>query len=179
MRKRQNLKVISKKERGITLIALVITIVILIILATVSISIIFAEGGLIDRAQQAKDLTEQATLKEQQGLNSLMDEMANIMAEDPSVPPEEPEDSQEAIEITDSYWDIATLKEEERNIDGYYLIKSNCTIADSNGGTTISSTGKNIIVIDNNVNCSIQGGIFNGEIVVKDGGTLTINTRNS
>ena len=84
MRKRQNVKVISRKEEGITLIALVITIVILIILATVSISIIFAEGGLIDRAQQAKDLTEQATLKEQQGLNSLMDEMANIMAEGPS-----------------------------------------------------------------------------------------------
>lgn len=82
MGKRQNVKVISKKERGITLIALVITIVILIILATVSISIIFAEGGLIDRAQQAKELTEQATLKEQQGLNSLMDEMTNIMAED-------------------------------------------------------------------------------------------------
>lgn len=84
MGKRQNVKVISRKEEGITLIALVITIVILIILATVSISIIFAEGGLIDRAQQAKDLTEQATLKEQQGLNSLMDEMANIMAEGPS-----------------------------------------------------------------------------------------------
>ena len=29
-------------------------------------------------------MTEQATLKEQQGLNSLMDEMANIMAEGPS-----------------------------------------------------------------------------------------------
>ena len=84
MGKRQNVKVISRKEEGITLIALAITIVILIILATVSISIIFAEGGLIDRAQQAKDLTEQATLKEQQGLNSLMDEMANIMAEGPS-----------------------------------------------------------------------------------------------
>lgn len=82
MRKRKfNIEPISK-EKGITLIALVITIVILIILATISITIIFAEGGLIDRAQQAKELTEQATLKEQQGLNSLMDEMTNIMAED-------------------------------------------------------------------------------------------------
>ena len=74
------------KERGITLIALVITIVILIILATVSINVVLGEGGLIQRAQQAKDLTEQAVLEEQEGLNSLMSEMTNIMAEDQKPP---------------------------------------------------------------------------------------------
>ena len=41
-------------QKGITLIALVITIVILIILATISINFIF-NGGLIDRAEQARD----------------------------------------------------------------------------------------------------------------------------
>ena len=40
--------------KGITLIALVITIVILIILATISINFVF-NGGLIDRAEQARD----------------------------------------------------------------------------------------------------------------------------
>ena len=35
---------LKKKERGITLIALVITIVILIILATVSINVVLVEG---------------------------------------------------------------------------------------------------------------------------------------
>ena len=69
------------REKGITLIALVITIVILIILATVSIKVVLGEGGLIDRAKQAKDLTEQAALDEQEGLNSLMSEMTNIMEE--------------------------------------------------------------------------------------------------
>ena len=52
-----NKKVIKKqrnRQRGITLIALVITIVILIILATISINFIF-NGGLIDRAEQARD----------------------------------------------------------------------------------------------------------------------------
>ena len=75
------------QEKGITLIALVITIIILIILATVTLNVVLGEGGLIDRAQQAKDLTEQAVLEEQQGLNTLMDQMANIMAED-QTPPE-------------------------------------------------------------------------------------------
>ena len=89
---KKNLQRISRmysKEKGITLIALVITIVILIILATVTLNVVLGEGGLIQRAQQAKDLTEQAALEEQQGLNSLMSEYANIMAEDQNPP--EPE----------------------------------------------------------------------------------------
>ena len=77
-------KIKKTKEKGITLIVLVITIVILIILATVTLNVVLGEGGLIQRAQQAKDLTEQATLEEQEGLNSLMSEYANIMAEDNS-----------------------------------------------------------------------------------------------
>ena len=48
------MKNFRKAQRGITLIALVITIVILIILATISINFVF-NGGLIDRAEQARD----------------------------------------------------------------------------------------------------------------------------
>ena len=75
-------------ERGITLIALVITVVILIILATVSINVVLGEGGLIQRAQEAKDLTEQAAADEAESLNSLLAQYTNIMAEEPTPPPE-------------------------------------------------------------------------------------------
>ena len=75
-------------ERGITLIALVITVVILIILATVSINVVLVEGGLIQRAQEAKDLTEQAAADEAESLNSLLAQYTNIMAEEPTPPPE-------------------------------------------------------------------------------------------
>ena len=44
-----------KNERGITLVALVITIIILIILATVAISFAFGNNGLVNRAEEAKD----------------------------------------------------------------------------------------------------------------------------
>ena len=96
IKKKNKIKV--TQERGITLIALVITIIILIILATVTLNVVLGEGGLIDRAQQAKELTEQAALEEQQGLNSLMSEFTNIMAEDqtPPEPPKVPETTQEA-----------------------------------------------------------------------------------
>ena len=44
----------KQMQRGITLVALVITIVILIILATIAINMIFGENGLINRADEAK-----------------------------------------------------------------------------------------------------------------------------
>jgi type II secretory pathway pseudopilin PulG len=75
-------KDIKEKVEGITLIALVITVVILIILATVSLNVVLGEGGLVDRAQQAKNLTEQAALEEQKALNSLLSEYDDILAED-------------------------------------------------------------------------------------------------
>ena len=49
-----------KKNRGITLIALVITIIILIILAGIAIAILTGENGLFSRAKQAKQNTEEA-----------------------------------------------------------------------------------------------------------------------
>ena len=53
----QKLRMFQKNstQRGITLVALVITIVILIILATIAIQFAFGENGLINRAQDAKE----------------------------------------------------------------------------------------------------------------------------
>ena len=53
-----------KKEKGITLIALIVTIIILIILATVSINIIWNDNGIIKKAQDAKDKYIKAEAKE-------------------------------------------------------------------------------------------------------------------
>ena len=109
------------KQKGITLIALVITVVILIILATVTLNVVLGEGGLIQRAQQAKELTEQATLEEQQGLNSLMSEYANIMAED-QTPPEPTEQTPTPIEeITKGEIFEETTKVEDATDDTFYV----------------------------------------------------------
>ena len=56
-------------NQGITLVALVVTIVVLIILATISINAVLGENGLIKKAQQAQELHEQSTQKEQNDLD--------------------------------------------------------------------------------------------------------------
>ena len=57
-----------KNFKGITLVALVITIVILIILATVTINTVFGENGLISKAEQAAQLTEESSANEEMGI---------------------------------------------------------------------------------------------------------------
>ena len=54
-----------KKERGITLVALVVTIVVLLILAGVSINMVLGNNGLITKAKDAKEQTESSTVKDE------------------------------------------------------------------------------------------------------------------
>ena len=75
-------KKIRKEEQGITLVALVITIIIIIILATVSINMAFGDNGLITQAQKAKDMTANSIAAEQEGMNSVLSEYLNVIAED-------------------------------------------------------------------------------------------------
>ena len=53
-----------KTERGITLIALVVTIVVLLILAGITISLVFGSNGVIKKAQDSKEQTEIGEMRE-------------------------------------------------------------------------------------------------------------------
>lgn len=59
-----------KQNKGITLIALVITIIVLLILAGVSISMLIGENGLIKMASKAVDESKRASKEEEEALNS-------------------------------------------------------------------------------------------------------------
>ena len=49
-----------RKNQGITLIALVITVIVLLILAGVTIATLTGDNGILTRTQEAKNKTEQA-----------------------------------------------------------------------------------------------------------------------
>lgn len=48
------------KNKGITLIALIVTIIVLLILAGVTINVVFKENGILEKAQRAKEETRKA-----------------------------------------------------------------------------------------------------------------------
>ena len=51
-----------KGQKGITLVALVVTIVVLLILAAVTISLVFAQNGVVTKAQEAAKESNKGTI---------------------------------------------------------------------------------------------------------------------
>lgn len=133
MRKNRN-----KRENGITLVALVITIVILIILATVTINIVFGEEGLIIRAQESKNLTEQGVTDEEEEMNSIVGLIEDI--EDGTINvPEEPNKSE-----------IEEAKDNET------IFEENVSLEDKNGNKVPIPEG---FKIANDSGTTVQEGI--------------------
>ena len=64
-----------KKNTGVTMVSLVVTIIVLIILAGISISTLIGDNGVIKKAQQARENIELAQIDEQTSLNQLYEEM--------------------------------------------------------------------------------------------------------
>ena len=63
----------NKQEKGITLIALVVTIVVLLILAGVSISLVLNNNGVISKAKDAKNQYAEAQTNEEKHFNEVTD----------------------------------------------------------------------------------------------------------
>lgn len=70
-----------KKERGITLVALVVTIIVLLILAGITISLTVSQQGLFQRAKNASNTYRNAATNEQSALNEAESELANTLNE--------------------------------------------------------------------------------------------------
>ena len=68
----------KKSIKGITLIALIITIIVLLILAGVTIATLTGENGILIRAAETEEKTEQATEEEQKTLLEYEYELAKI-----------------------------------------------------------------------------------------------------
>ena len=109
----------AKKQRGITLIALVVTIVILLILSGISLNIVLSNNGIITKAQEAKTLNSHSTV-----LESLQIENSSYETE---------------YELGDTEVDFETYLKNKGIIDG----NSNVNIAKLVGKKTSAGNGKN------------------------------------
>ena len=107
-----------KGTKGITLIALVVTIVVLLILAGITINMLFSNGGIFKTAQDAANAWNQAVINEQADLDNLTEQIENLVNgqtggnthEEPEGCPEEKfekwngesDDNVDAIQSTDA-----------------------------------------------------------------------------
>ena len=82
----KNTKIINKRllkeDRGITLVALVVTIVVLLILAGISLNLVLGTNGIITKANQARTNWANASEEEGKMLNDLATEIASYLDND-------------------------------------------------------------------------------------------------
>ena len=69
-----------KNRKGITLVALVVTIVVLLILAGVSINLVLGNNGIITKAKDAETKFAEASQNDLKGMNGLVSEMEGALA---------------------------------------------------------------------------------------------------
>ena len=115
-----------KEKRGITLIALAVTIIVILILAGVTIDAVFSENGIINKAKEAANAMNNAVANDQAELNDLLEELNEIMnsewnnnieiPEENTIPDPEPpklEDTtgmqDETIQVEDEYGNKVTI----------------------------------------------------------------------
>ena len=77
----KNLNKQTRRISGITLIALVVTIVVLLILAGITISLVFSENGIIAKAKEAAGKTNQSVINEQEQMNVVAGYLNNMLNE--------------------------------------------------------------------------------------------------
>ena len=121
--KRKMLK--ENKERGITLIALVITIIVLIILASVSIAMLTGDNGILTQVNKAKHETEVKGLKEE----------VNLMMQKRKI---DEETGQKVALKEDLEKEISgnkVIEEIEGITEAYYVTKDNQTVTVYEDGT--------------------------------------------
>ena len=78
MKRKNNMKLEINSSKGITLIALVITVIVLLILAGVTIAALSGDNGILTRAKDAKEKTEQAQKNEEETLSDIESMLINV-----------------------------------------------------------------------------------------------------
>ncbi len=116
----------KNKDKGITLVALVITIIILLILATISIHSL-TNTGLFQKANEAKEKTKNATENQAKTLNEYEDELNKYISGTSTTPP------------------ASQVKKVEDNIGSVLSTTDNTELQDAYGNKIVVPAGFKIV----------------------------------
>ena len=163
------------KEKGITLVALVITIIILLILATISIQSL-TSTGLFKNAKEAKEKTQNAEENQAKTLNEYEDELNKYIAGTSTLPP-----APQVKKVADNIGSVLSTTDNIELEDAYgnkIVVPAGFKIV-SDDTTSNAQTVDKGIVIEDVTSGATAGSQFVwipvGTITKEDGSTITIN----
>ena len=136
-------------QAGITLIALVVTIVVLLILAGVSLNAIFSDSGIIQKAKDAQTKADEATQKDLEEIDSL-DQLVNKYANGGT---------------TGGKTELKAYDKAEKNADG--TLKENAKYTDSEDTTVTIPNGFKVSDVASDGNSDGEQTVSTG-LVIQD-----------
>lgn len=162
-----------KKNGGITLIALVVTIIVLLILAGVTIAMLTGDNGIITNSQNAKEQTSKQGAAEAItiALNSIKTE---VLAQVNTKTTYEPIGSTERAALMDksitglSSATVVTEAPTVASTTGYYIM-----YADKKTGETVTGGEISIYYVDKEANFLVTGKITFDKTSYANGGDIT------
>lgn len=154
-------------ERGITLVALVITIIVLIILSTVTISTLMGDNGLISQAKKTKNDVSGTISDAGDETNKLLDEYANMMKTNSEVtPPTVPQPIEDVLKEGD----YVNYKDSKGKI-------RKCVVLYGPENTNYSSCGIQIIAMESVEEVTLGSSDFNTSMASYNDAISTLNKK--
>ena len=135
----------KNKDRGITLVALVITIIILLILATISIQSL-TNTGLFKNAQKAKDETQNAAENQAKTLNEYEDELNKYTSGTPTPPP-----APQIKKVADNIGSVLSTTDNTELEDAYgnkIVVPAGFKIVSNSDTSNATTVDKGIVIED-------------------------------
>ena len=112
-----------KNNKGITLVALVVTIVVLLILAGVSINLVLGNNGIIVKAREAQKKSAEAGQNDLIGMNELTQQLEEVLNENGGGSGTDIKVPAEATVETAPYFPDNTFTKKEGTIDAGLVIQ--------------------------------------------------------
>ena len=137
-----------KRDKGITLIALVVTIIVLLILAGISISMLTGQNGILRRVSEAKIKTEISGIEEKLNIKEMTEDKIIFGKIDDCLELNSTYNDKLYIENGKIVYDVNKVSSEEENIlqqmnfktkTNHYIIVSNNKKADYEGNENVGT----------------------------------------
>ncbi len=179
------MKIIDKKTKGITLIALVITIIVLLILAGVSIATLGGENGIIGRAKKAKTTTEEKQAEEEAILlvneYEMYKKMCEVEGKQPNVEEFLEKNYKDKYKFEDGKYKIKTESGENLEIDDKGNVKLNDEVIKANNVKSITIKGEKEVEVGSDITLTVNSNetnaIYNSvKWICNDNSKATINS---
>ena len=138
MEGRIKMKLNKRNSKGITLIALIVTIIGILILASVSINILFGENGIIEKTKRARGEYNNSQIAEQQDLEEVEKQLAEYENTLPENTAQNPQNAGTQVKMPSSWYTTIPAyisTEDGKTIKRSVKVASVVAVATGNGET--------------------------------------------